>query len=277
MDTRYIYLDGRVVPVDQAAISPFDIGLLRGYAVFDLLRTVSGKPFLLAEHLQRLRDSAEELRLTVPVTDGEIADVIDDLLERNGHEEATVRLVLTGGVSPDGLTFDPATPTFYIVTQDLHEPPPSLYADGGALLMHRRRREVPGAKTTNYLTMLQKRSDAEAIGAMDLLYHDGGRIYEAASASFYVVVDGVILAPKDDVLWGTVGTYVLETLCSDHEVEYRDVSVDEALAADEAFLTSTTRGVVPIVRLDDRLIGDGSPGPITRELIARWRSVLAGR
>jgi branched-chain amino acid aminotransferase len=89
------------------------------------------------------------------------------------------------------------------------------------------------------------------------------------------VSDGVILAPSDEVLWGTVGTYVLDSLCEGHEVEYRDVTVGEALAADEAFLTSTTRGVVPIVRLDDHTIGDGTPGPVTRELMARWQAVLA--
>jgi branched-subunit amino acid aminotransferase/4-amino-4-deoxychorismate lyase len=276
MDTRYIYLNGKIVEAEQAMISPFDIGLLRGYAVFDLLRTVGGEPFLLAEHLRRLRNSADELDLTVPATDEEITEAIAELLARNDHEEATVRLVLTGGLSDDGLTFDRSAPTFYILTHDLHEPPAALYADGGALLMEQHRREVPGAKTTNYLTMLHRRGAAEAIGAMDLLYHDGDRVYEAASASFYVVRDGVILAPQDDVLWGTVGTYVLETLCDAHEVEYRTLTVGEALSADEAFLTSTTRGVVPIVRLDDTTIGDGTPGPVTRDLMARWKAVVAG-
>ena len=94
------------------AISPFDIGLLRGYAVFDLLRTVGGKPFMLAEHLKRLHGSAEHLNLVVPATDPEIAEAIGELLRLNGHDEATVRLVLTGGPSPDGMGYDPNTPTF---------------------------------------------------------------------------------------------------------------------------------------------------------------------
>ena len=195
MDTRYIYLDGEIVPAEQAAISPCDIGLLRGYAVFDLLRTVRGEPFLLEQHLRRLRGSAEQLGLTVPASDDEISGAIAELLERNAHEEATVRLVLTGGVSPDGLGFDPETPTFYILTHEFVQPPPSLYVCGGKLLTEEHRREVPEAKTTNYLTMIRNRPRAVAEGALDLLYHDGGRIYEAASASFYVVRDGTILAP----------------------------------------------------------------------------------
>lgn len=274
METRYIFINGAVVPAAQAAVSPFDIGLLRGYAVFDLLRTVAGRPFLLVEHLKRLRDSAAELGLTVPGTDEEITAAIEELLARNGHGEATVRLVLTGGVSPDGLKFDPATPTFYILTHDLVEPPGSMYEEGAALMTALHRREVPGAKTTNYLTMLRRRPEAAAIGAIDLLYHDGEHIFEAASASFYVVSGGVIYAPADDVLWGTVGSHMLARIESDYEVVERNVSLDEAFDADEAFLTSTTRGVVPIVRLDDSPIGDGLPGPVTRDLMERWRALV---
>jgi branched-chain amino acid aminotransferase len=275
METRYIYFNGEIMPLEQAAVSPFDIGLLRGYAVFDLLRTVKGKPFLLAEHLRRLRGSAEQLGLTVPDSDEDISAAIGELLELNRHTEATIRLVLTGGVSPDGLGFDPRSPTFYILTHDLVEPPASLYEQGGKLLTEEHRREVPEAKTTNYLTMLKNRPRAVAEGALDLLYHDGGRIFEAASASFYPVRGNTILAPADCVLWGTVGSLVLDLARERYEVVACDVTLDDALDADEAFLTSTTRGVVPIVRLDEHTIGDGTVGPVTEYLMARWREVVS--
>jgi len=274
MTTQHAYLNGRILPLEEAAISPLDIGLLRGYAVFDLLRTVGGRPFLLAEHLRRLRASAEQLGLAVPASDEEIARVIDELLVLNGHEEATVRLVLTGGVSPDGMAFDPTTPTFLIITHELHEPPASLYEEGGALLTERHIREIPKAKTTNYITMLRHRDRCANAGAMDLLYHDGERVYEAASASVYFVRDGRIYAPADSVLRGTVGSLVLELAAGDYEVVTGDIALGDAMAADEVFLTSTTRGVVPIVRLDETLVGDGMPGPITRDLMARWRGAL---
>ncbi|MDR3687688.1 MAG: aminotransferase class IV [Coriobacteriia bacterium] len=275
MAKQHIYLNGRILLQEDAAISPLDIGLLRGYAVFDLLRTVNGRPFLLAEHLQRLRASAEKLGLAVSASDEEIAAVIDELLELNGHAEATVRLVLTGGVSPDGMAFDPATPTFFILTHELHEPPASLYESGGALLTERHKRELPEAKTTGYLTMLRNRDRTAEAGAMDLLYHDGENVFEAASASVYFVRDGRIHAPADCVLWGTVGSLVLEMAMDDYEVVVGDIALAEALTADEVFLTSTTRGVVPIVRLDDAPVGDGKPGPITRDLMARWNEALA--
>ena len=276
MNTTYLYLNGDIVPASQAAISPFDIGLLRGYAVFDLLRTVNGRPFLLAEHLTRLRESAAHLGLSVPVGDEEIASVIAELLVRNRHEEATVRLVLTGGVSPDGMTFDTATPTFFIITSELHLPPDSLYSQGGKLLTHLHRREVPLAKTTNYLTMVQNRPLADEAGAMDLLYHDGEHVYEAASASVYFVRGTTILAPRDSVLRGTVGSYVLDLARERHDVLFTDITLADAFSADEIFLTSTTRAVVPIVRLDDTVVGDGTPGPITRELMASYRRSVFG-
>ena len=274
MTTQHAYLNGRILPLEDAAISPLDIGLLRGYAVFDLLRTVGGRPFLLAEHLRRLRASAEQLGLSVPATDEEIAGVIDELLALNEHAEATVRLVLTGGVSPDGMAFDASTPTFLIVTHELHEPPDEIYENGGALLSERHMRELPEAKTTNYITMLQARTRCADAGAMDLLYHDGERVYEAASASVYFVRDGRIFAPGDSVLWGTVGSLVLGLAGDDYEVVVGDIALSDALSADEAFLTSTTRGVVPIVRLDETPVGDGKPGPVTRDLMARWRGAL---
>ena len=276
MTTSYLYLNGDIIPAEQAAISPYDIGLLRGFAVFDLLRTVKGRPFLLAEHLTRLRASAAHLGLHVPLTDPEIEAIIDELLARNGHDEATVRMVLTGGVSPDGMHYDADTPTFFILTQDLHVPPDSLYESGGKLVSHLHRREAPLAKTTNYLTMIRQRPETDAAGAMDLLYHDGEHVFEAASASVYFVRGSTILAPRDSVLWGTIGSYVLELARERYDVLFTDVTLADAFSADEVFLTSTTRAVVPITAIDDTVIGDGKPGPITRELMAAYRSTVFG-
>ncbi len=274
----YVYLNDRIVPLGEAAVSPLDIGLLRGYAVFDLLRTVSGKPFLFAEHAARLRASAAELGLRVPASDDEIAGIVAELLELNGHDEATVRIVLTGGVSTDGMSFDPETPTFLVMTHELHEPPASAYENGTRLRLVEHERELPTAKTTGYLTMLRHLPAARGDGETDLLYHSGGIISEVASASFYIVRDGAIHAPAGGVLPGTVGTLALSVAEKRGIPVVRgEITLSEALSADEAFLTSTTRWIVPVVALSGSPVGDGRPGPVTRELMALLEREVAER
>lgn len=276
MHGAWVYFNGHITEATSVSISPFDIGVLRGYAVFDLLRTVGGRPFLLAEHLERLRSSAADLGLRVPESDERITAIIDDLLARNRHAEAVVRLVLTGGNSPDGMSYDASSPTFYIVTQDFVAPPAELYEHGGRLLTERHSREVPSAKSTNYITMLKNRPRIAEADALDLLYHDGTHVFEAASASFYVVRDKKIHAPSDDVLCGTVGSLVLDAARERFEIVRGPITVPEAFGADEAFITSTTRGVMPIVRIDEQVIGSGAVGPVTRELMSLF-DVALGR
>jgi len=273
-DNRFVYLNGEFLPADQAAISPYDVGLLRGYAVFDLLQTIGGVPFQFKEHINRFRASAEMLGLTVPATDDEIAELTIELLRLNGHTEATVRFVLTGGESPDGMHFDPSTPTFLVITHEMFGIPAEFYESGGKLILHEHRREFPEAKTTNYLTWLRNHDAIDAAGAVDLLYHADGYISEAATASFYIIKGGRIFAPNQGVLAGTVGGMVLELARAQYEVVPGRITLEQALDADEAFLTSSVRGVVPIVALDDHRIGDGSVGPITRRLMEMCRESM---
>jgi len=273
---EYVYHNGSIVPASEAAISPFDAGLLRGYAVFDLLQTIDGMPYMLAEHLERFHHSADLMELRIPVSDEEIERAILELLARNGHREATVRLVLTGGEALDGMHFDPATPTFLIVTHELFEVPEAAYRDGAKLLAVRHSRQFPEAKTTNYLTWLRNHPRIEAEGALDLLYHDGRIISEAATASVYVVIDGKIHAPAGGVLRGTVGDRVL-TLAAEHfEVILGEVALEDLYTAEECFLTSTTRGVVPITRIDERVIGTGNVGPVTTALMKLYQASAYG-
>lgn len=273
---QYVYLNGEIVLAEKAAISPFDIGLLRGYAVFDLLQTVRGVPFMVTEHLRRFRASASQLGLEVPATDTQVSSAIDELLRLNGHKEATVRMVLTGGISPDGMHYDPETPTFFMLTHEMFDVPSSFYESGATLLTHEHRREMPEAKTTNYLTWLKHHPRIDETGALDVLYHSGGVISEAATASFYVIRDSKIFAPEKGVLWGTIGSLVLELAREHFDVVLGEVRMEDALGADEAFLTSSVRGVVPIVALDARDIGDGKPGPVTKELMRLYRERVYG-
>lgn len=270
----HVYLNGRIMPSSEARISPFDIGLHRGYAVFDLLQTIDGRPFQLTEHLTRLRSSADELGLVVPLTDDELTELIEQLLALNGYADSVVKIILTGGESADGMHFDPEAPTLLITVQELFGVPEHFYRDGAKLLAVEHCREVPHAKTTNYITWLRNHARIEEEGALDLLYHDGHWVSEAATASFYVIRDGKIHAPAEGVLRGTVGTMVLELAEAEFEVVRGPISLQEALDADEAYITSSVRGVVPVVRIDEHPIGEGTVGPVVTRLMEICRGVM---
>jgi branched-subunit amino acid aminotransferase/4-amino-4-deoxychorismate lyase len=271
---RFAYFNGAIMPAEQAAVSPYDVGLLRGYAVFDLLQTIGGVPFQFTEHITRLRASAKMLGLEVPATDDEIAEITVELLRLNECTEATVRYVLTGGESPDGMHFDPSTPTFLIITHNMFEVPEQFYVTGAKLITHEYRRELPEAKTTNYLTWLRNHHKLDAAGAIDVLYHADGLVSEAATASFYVVRDGRICAPGEGVLRGTIGELVMGLTASEYELVLGPVTLEEAFGAEEAFITSSVRGVVPITRIDDSTIGDGTVGPVTTRLMEICRAAM---
>ncbi len=271
---EFVYFNGAIMPAEQAAISPYDVGLLRGYAVFDLLQTIGGVPFQFTEHITRFRASAKMLGLEVPATDDEIAEITVELLRLNQCTEATVRYVLTGGESPDGMHFDPSTPTFLIITHTIFSVPAQYYATGAKLITHEYRRELPEAKTTNYLTWLRNHHKLDEAGAIDVLYHADGFVSEAATASFYVVRDGCVCAPGEGVLHGTVGALVFDLAASEYELVLGPVTLEDAISAEEAFITSSVRGVVPITRIDDRVIGDGTVGPVTTRLMEICRSAM---
>ncbi len=268
---EFVYLNGEILPAERAAISPFDVGLLRGYAVFDLLQTIGGKPYMLDEHLVRFRSSAEQLHLSVPASDDDIAAAIEELLALNAHAEATVRLVLTGGHSPDGMHFDPTrrpssssrtSCSTCRRTTTRRARNSSLASIAASSLRRRRRTTSPGC-------IRIRRSRKPEPWTCCTTPKD--IVSEAATASFYIVKDGCVIAPREGVLWGTVGSRVLELAAEHREVIRRDIRIDEAFDADEAFLTSSVRGVVPITRLDERAIGDGRVGPVTRELMELYR------
>ncbi|MDZ4169527.1 MAG: aminotransferase class IV [Coriobacteriia bacterium] len=263
----HVYINGRIVPAHEAAVSPFDVGLLRGYAVFDLLQTIGGRPFQLHEHLVRFRESAAMLGLEVPIGDDEITGIIETLLGLNDFDESTVRMVLTGGESDDGMHFDPTTPTLVILTHPMFAVPAEFYSTGAKLITEEYRRELPQAKTTNYISWMRNHGRLEEAGALDVLYHADGYVSEAATASFYLVTDGRIHAPDEGVLRGTVGTAVLELAAVEYDIVYGPLSTQDVADADEAFITSSVRGVIPIVRIDDAIVGSGRVGPVSARLV----------
>ncbi len=263
----YCYSNGKVVTTEQAGIPINDIGLLRGYGVFDLLRTYRGVPFHFDEHFARLVRSARTLGLRVPVSRGKLESIVAVLLKKNKFPESNIRIVLTGGKVINGMQYDKARPTFFVLVEPLHVMPQAAYQKGVKLITHEYRREFPQAKTLSYLTAVALEGRRRKEKAFEALYVWQGKALEASTSNIFMFRGNNLVTPKDDILIGVTRTIVLKLAKSAYDTRERDISVKELLSADEAFITATNKAIIPVVNIDGVKINDGKIGKHTRYLM----------
>jgi branched-chain amino acid aminotransferase len=263
-----VWLDGGLVDADRACISPFDRGFLLGDGVFETLRSHSGRPFRLRQHLERLEAGARALGLAVPPP-GELELGARSLLEATGLADARIRITLTSGPGPPGLARGESTSTVLITASALR---PWVAAATAALApwAHDERRPLAGVKTTSRAESVVALAFARARGADEALFlNSRGNVCEATTANVFFVRDRRVETPplSAGCLAGITRECVLG-LCSELDLEGREADLPgEALrAADEIFLTSSTRGVQPLVALDGSAVGGGAAGALTRRL-----------
>lgn len=269
---NHCYLNGKIISADKAQVSIYDIGLQRGFGVFDFLRVYDGQPFLLAEHLARLANSAKLLNLKVPLTAKQIAAMIKILLKKNKLKDATVRIVLTGGHSPDGINYDYKAPTFFILIKPVHDYPKSFYQNGVKVITFDYQREPARAKTNNYLKMLSLQKIKQQKKAAEIIYFSQGLILEGATSNFFVFKKNTLVTPKDDILIGATRNFVIKLARKEFKVAERPLKVSELKQATEAFITSTTREILPVVKIDNLKIGNGKVGKNTKILMELFQN-----
>ncbi|GAB4463031.1 MAG: branched-chain-amino-acid transaminase [Anaerolineae bacterium] len=275
--TSYIYyIDGEFVRAEDAQVPARDLALLRGYGVFDYMRTYGGKVFRLDDHIARLERSAEMVGLDMPLSHTAMCALINELLARNGRPESGVRVVLTGGTSADSVT--PAEgPRLVVFAEPIHVYPASCYAEGVRVITFRDERFLPEAKTIIYAPALLALRRAKAQGALEAIHVDRrGRALEATTSNLFAFVGGALVTPGADVLPGVTRQVVLELAEGAFPVEVRDLTLDELLAADEAFITASNKEVMPVVAVDEAVIGEGTPGENTRAMMRLFRAYVAG-
>lgn len=259
------YIDGRIAPGDEPCLPADDLGLQRGYAVFDYARVYKGKLFHMRDHLARLRRSAAALHLAVPYTDDEIVDIAHTLVARLGLDNQGLRMIVTGGPAHTPDLFE--KPRLVMIAEELPEYPADAYQKGVKLLTCEFQRELPHVKTTNYVTAFRLAPLKKEKGAFELLYTWRGKVLECARDSFFVVRGDGLVAPKEDVLESITRKVVVEIVKGRFRMEERDMLVEELGQVDEAFLASTSKQVVPVVQVDERRIGSGAVGPVTRTIM----------
>jgi branched-chain amino acid aminotransferase len=278
---RVVSLDGVLVAPEEASVSVFDRGFLYGDAVFEVLRTYGGRPFSLQEHLARLRRSADKVFIPMPVDEATFGREVEAALAAVGNDESYVRIVLTRGSGPLSLDPDTATrPLRVILVEPVTPPARDLYVRGIALaVVHGRRvtddTAAAGAKVTNYLPNLLALREAKRKGTQEALFVDAaGHVLEGASSNVFIVAGGRVSTPPvaAGILPGITRAHVLAAAVAlGMSMDERLVPFDEVLAADEVFVTSSIRELLPVVRVDDHIVGTGTPGPTARALHRRFR------
>lgn len=265
MERKYL-IDGKFVKESEAKVSIFDLGFLRGYGVFDLTIARGKVAFMMNEHIDRFLNSAKILKLKVPYTKNQIIDFSKILLEKNNLRRSKIRWVLTGGESNDG--YLSKKPTFAILIEPGKDFPIEYYTGGVKVISVNKKREIPEAKTTNYQIAYSNYPDMKKNRIHELLYAPGGIILEGATSNVFTVIKNKLVTPKDQILSGLTRKTVIG-LAKNNGISIieRLISKRELYKADEVFITSVNRGVMPISEIDGIKIGSGNPGKITQKII----------
>jgi branched-chain amino acid aminotransferase len=275
-----VHIGGRVCLPEEAKISIFDRGFLYGDSVYETIGTAHGRLFAARDHLDRLERSATRIGLRVPPR-AEIERAVADTVEAAANPESRVRVILTRGVGK--LDLDPAAADdtqLIVIVFPLGPPTPEMYEKGVAVAIvsvtrNHPRAIDPAVKSGNYLNNVLALGEARRrSGAYEaILCGADGSVAEGASSNVFAVIGGEVRTPPPDagILDGITRAKVLD-LGRAHGVPLaeRRISPDELRGADEAFITSATRGVLPVTRIDERPVGSGTPGPVTRRLMALY-------
>ena len=262
------FVDGTIGSASEPCLPADDLGLQRGYAVFDYARTHNEKLFHIHEHLARFRQSAAGLRLELAYSDEQIIDIASELFAKLGVENPGLRLILTGGSAHAPKLLE--NPRFIMIAEELPAYPARVYENGVKLVTFEFQRDLPRVKTTDYMNAFRLEPFKLQSDAFDILYLWQGIVLECPRDNFFIWRGDTLVTAKDDVLHGITRNVVIDLMRDHGIVEERGIAVGELDLADEAFLTSTTKSIVPVVQIDERQLCHGAVGERTRALMERF-------
>ncbi len=278
-----IYLNGELVPRDEAGVSVYDHGLLYGDGVFEGIRAYAGRIFRLEEHLDRLERSSKAIMLELPLSRQELIEAHIQACRANEIRDGYMRTVVTRGEGDLGL--DPRkcpNPTLFIIAASIQLYPEELYETGLELITTSTRRNSPssldpGIKSLNYLNNILAKIETNLAGVAEgIMLTQDGMVSECTADNIFICKDGAVMTPSlaTGSLDGITRRVVLE--CAEAEgLPWGEAvfPIAQVYTADECFLTGTGAEIVPVVKVDGRVIGDGKPGAITRRLLDSFRAL----
>ncbi|GAB5527604.1 MAG: branched-chain-amino-acid transaminase [Roseivirga sp.] len=262
------FYNGEFLPKEAIKFSINDVGILRGYGIFDFMRVIVGVPVFLEDHLDRFENSAAVVGLALPYSREKVRSVIYELVKVNGFALGYIKLVVTGGETPDG--FAPGKPNLAILNDALENNAQILFDEGTSLMTYDYTRDFPTSKTTGYVMAVKLLPEWKKDGHFDVLYHTAGTVTELSRSNIFFFKGGKLITNESAILKGITRMKVLEVAAQIFETEVRDFSLEELRAADEVFMTSTNRRVMPVIKLDDQLIADGKVGENCKKLLKAY-------
>jgi branched-chain amino acid aminotransferase len=264
----FCFADGKIIPVETATIHPMDLAVIRGYGIFDFFRTVNYQPLFLEHYLDRFIASAEKTFIPLEYSREQLRQIIAELIDKNDLKEGGLRMVLTGGISENH--FSPAQGKLFIFAESLIFPVQEKYEKGIKLLSVEYVRSIAEIKTTNYAYPVWHSFQWKEAGAEDVIYHMNGEISESSRSNIFIVKEGRVSTPDKHVLHGITRKHVMDIV---GEVAIRPILFEEMLAADEIFITSTTKILLPVTQVDNHLIGNGKVGKKSLDILEKFKAL----
>ena len=246
--TEYAYLNGQIMPIENANLNVTDLALLRGYGVFDFFKAIDGRPIYMEEHLDRFENSTWLLGLKVPYSREHLRKNILELVKLNFHNSLGIKLVCTGGYSEDGYT-PAAKPNVFMVAKPfkLHN-----FEQGLSLVTIEHQRELAEIKSINYAKPISVLAHLRASEAQDVLYYSGDHITESSRSNIFIIKNGILITPDAGILKGITRKRILQFAPKLMPLEIRPVKLSEVFDADEVFMTGSTKRIAPITKIDDK-------------------------
>jgi|WetSurMetagenome_2_1015567.scaffolds.fasta_scaffold40264_2 branched-chain amino acid aminotransferase len=259
----YLFINGDILQQEKALIPIYDLGLLRGMGIFDFFRVLDGVAIFAEDHIERLQNSMQQMGLNVDYTAVQWAENFKALIKANTADRAGFRVVVTGGFSEDGYSI-PERKNVYMMLHFLPPNDPRQFAEGVSLITSDYRRDIPTVKTTIYVRSMQMQPRMKKEGAFEVLFHWNGEITECSRCNiFFIDKAGQLITPDAGMLHGVTRKQII-SIAKEHQVPVveRKVTLSELPEMAGSFLTATTKGVLPVVKIDSQIIGDGKVHPL---------------
>ena len=262
-------LNGEIIKLAECRLDIYELGFHRAYAVFDFCRSINGKIRFLEDHLERFDRSIRLSGIHNPYSTEDIKQLLLSLNESNAIKNGAFKLILSAGSSNDGATVDDFSTNLVILNSPFIPLPEIYFSEGVALISKQYRRENPLIKSTNYFFALQHRHEMLAKGAIDILYYED-HFSETSRANIFFVRNDKIYTPARDMLPGITRKNLMK---QQPQITEADIPVDFIHDCDEVIISSSSKELLPVIRIDDTIIGRGKAGPVYHELLDEFRRI----